>query len=275
MIGHRTMALSELEMVLDWAADEGWNPGLDDAAAFHAADPGGFFLALEGDTPVAAISVVNHSDDFAFLGLYLVRPAWRASGIGLGLWNTAITHAGARTIGLDGVEAQQANYARSGFAHAGGTTRYGGRAMARCDPMMRAASERDIPVLTALEASASGWPKPAYLEAWLRGTETRRTFLLEDKAGIAGFATIRRCRSGAKIGPLVCKDAETARRLIEHGAAALDADIMIDVPSTSTELGALCRELGLAPGFRTARMYRGKAPAARHPCYAVTSLELG
>lgn len=275
MIQHRTVSLSELETVLDWAAEEGWNPGLDDAAAFHAADPQGFFVALEDDTPVAAISVVNHSDDFAFLGLYLVRPGWRGRGLGFGLWHTAIAHAGSRTIGLDGVEDQQANYARSGFAHAGGTTRYGGRAMARRDPMIRTATEREIPALISLEASASGWPKPAYLAAWLRGTETRQTFLLEDNAGIAGFATIRRCRSGAKIGPLVCKDAEAARRLIEHGAAALNADIMIDVPSTSTDLDALCREFGFTPGFRTARMYRGKAPATRHPCYGVTSLELG
>ena len=77
MIQHRTMSLDELRVVLDWAAEEGWNPGLDDAEAFHAADPEGFFLAIDKGTPVAAISVVNHSDNFAFLGLYLCRPEYR------------------------------------------------------------------------------------------------------------------------------------------------------------------------------------------------------
>ena len=34
MITFRTATLAELETVLDWAAAEGWNPGIDDAVAF-------------------------------------------------------------------------------------------------------------------------------------------------------------------------------------------------------------------------------------------------
>ena len=55
----RPMSAAELETVMGWAAEEGWNPGLADAAAFHAADPEGFFLTLVGGEPVAAISVVE------------------------------------------------------------------------------------------------------------------------------------------------------------------------------------------------------------------------
>ncbi len=36
----RTMALDDLALAVDWAAAEGWNPGVDDARAFMAADPG-------------------------------------------------------------------------------------------------------------------------------------------------------------------------------------------------------------------------------------------
>lgn len=61
MIVYRNASLAEVALMLDWDAAEGWNPGLDDAAAFHAADPDGFFLALEDDVPVASISVVNHT----------------------------------------------------------------------------------------------------------------------------------------------------------------------------------------------------------------------
>ena len=37
----RTMSRGEVDQVIEWAAEEGWNPGLGDAVPFHAADPGG------------------------------------------------------------------------------------------------------------------------------------------------------------------------------------------------------------------------------------------
>ena len=49
----RNMSRDELGLALDWAAEEGWNPGFDDAEPFHAADPGGFFLGELGGEPVA------------------------------------------------------------------------------------------------------------------------------------------------------------------------------------------------------------------------------
>jgi len=43
----RTMKRGEVDLAVDWAASEGWNPGLDDAACFHAADPGGFLIDFQ------------------------------------------------------------------------------------------------------------------------------------------------------------------------------------------------------------------------------------
>ena len=76
----------------DWARIEGWNPGLDDAPPFWAADPLGYFLAEVDGQPAAAISVVNHDDSFAFLGLYLCRPAFRGRGIAKRLMIDAMSH---------------------------------------------------------------------------------------------------------------------------------------------------------------------------------------
>jgi GNAT superfamily N-acetyltransferase len=78
----RTASAEEFATAVDWAAAEGWNPGLDDLAAFHAADPGGFLMRFDGDEPVSSISVVRYGDDFGFLGFYIVRPDWRGRGIG-------------------------------------------------------------------------------------------------------------------------------------------------------------------------------------------------
>ena len=175
----RHMTLADLETVLEWAADEGWNPGVEDAEAFLAADPEGFFVTEDDGVPVAAISVVNHSPDFAFLGLYLCRPSHRGRGIGYALWQHALEHAGHRTVGLDGVPEQQQNYVRSGFAHAGSTVRYAGKIDPVRDGAIRLARPDEAEQLIAMEAEASGTHKPAYLAAWFTNTGTRKTFVLE------------------------------------------------------------------------------------------------
>lgn len=275
MITSRTASLQELELVLNWAAAEGWNPGLDDAAAFFSADPEGFFVALDGDAPVAAISVVNHSDVFSFLGLYLCLPSHRGRGIGFALWSYALEHAGTRTVGLDGVPAQQSNYEASGFKPSGKTTRYAGPLPPKSADNVRAMSNADAPALTQLDAAASGWLKPGYLNSWLSGADTRRSWVLEQAGAIAGFATVRACRTGSKIGPFWATGENEARTLLADIANHATGPFIIDVPASSTGLDSLCRKLGLTPGFETARMYRGKASSASHPFFGVTSLELG
>jgi predicted N-acetyltransferase YhbS len=275
MITHRQMTLADLETVLDWAAAEGWNPGLDDARAFLAADPQGFFVAEDNGQPVAAISVVNHSNDFAFLGLYLCRPSHRGRGIGYALWQHALAHAGDRTVGLDGVADQQANYAASGFIHAGGTTRYSGTVDAVFDPYVQRAEAADLDALIALEAQASGVAKPRYLRPWCSAADTRETFLLRDAKGLTAACTARRCRDGAKVGPLIAASQEEAARLLGHAAFVFGPDLTLDVPAASEPLADLCETFDLAPGFRTARMYRGPAPSQGAEIYAVATLELG
>ena len=79
----RLATRGEVALILDWAAAEGWNPGLDDTAACHAADPAGFLVAERNGAPVVAVSVVNHSADVAFLGLYLCKARVARSGCGV------------------------------------------------------------------------------------------------------------------------------------------------------------------------------------------------
>src|SRR5262245_50604652 len=122
----RTMRPDEIPLAVDWAAREGWNPGVADAACFATVDPDGFLVGELDGAPAATISCVNYDTRFAFLGFYIVRPDLRGRGHGLSIWNAAIAHAGARVIGLDGVVAQQPNYMKSGFRLAYANVRYGG-----------------------------------------------------------------------------------------------------------------------------------------------------
>jgi hypothetical protein len=76
----RTLRSEEISLAIDWAAGEGWNPGLGDAACFAAADPHGFLVGELDGQPVATISCVDYGDGFSFLGLYIVRKDLRGRG---------------------------------------------------------------------------------------------------------------------------------------------------------------------------------------------------
>src|SRR3954471_11852510 len=123
----RPASRRELDVALEWAAQEGWNPGLSDSECFYAADPEGFLLAFRDAEPVASISVVRYGGDFGFLGLFIVRPDLRGRGYGYPLWRAGMARLEGRTVGLDGVVAQQENYRRSRFSLAHWNIRYGGQ----------------------------------------------------------------------------------------------------------------------------------------------------
>ncbi len=102
----RIRAMTEREVAqisCNWAAKEGWNPGLYDAASFYAQDPEGFLVGELNSRPVATISAVRYDDKFGFLGFYIVKPAYRHHGYGYQIWKAALEHLGDRNIGGDGV----------------------------------------------------------------------------------------------------------------------------------------------------------------------------
>ncbi|MDX1357050.1 MAG: GNAT family N-acetyltransferase, partial [Halomonas venusta] len=62
------MNREELDLAMEWAAKEGWNPGLHDADCYFSADPQGFLVGLLDGEPIATISVIKYDDAFGFLG---------------------------------------------------------------------------------------------------------------------------------------------------------------------------------------------------------------
>lgn len=261
--------------MLDWAADEGWNPGLDDAEVFRAAGPDGFFVAVIGDRPVAAISVVNHAPDFAFLGLCICAPEHRGRGAGFALWSHALAHAGSRTVGLDGVPAQRANHARSGFVRAG-RTRHLQRPVQAPEASAEIAQPAERDALIGLDAAANGVRRPDVLRAWTAPGARGKTILQREGGRIVGFATGRQCSAGCKVGPIIAPDAEAGVALAERAAAVVgQSAVIVDVPDHAQEMDARLRVRGLVETVSTARMHRGPAPTPGPALQAIAMMKLG
>ncbi|MGH1414519.1 MAG: GNAT family N-acetyltransferase [Pelagimonas sp.] len=270
--------LSELKTALVWAGQEGWNPGQDDAEAFFATDPDGVFVARKNGEIIAAISVVNHDDTMAFLGLYLCKPDFRGQGVGYALWQHGLRHAGGRSIGLDGVAEQETNYAKSGFVRVGATTRFQGNISKDAAEGVRSYDpERDFASLAAMDRQSIGYGRSRFLQAWLtEDVQTRKTVVQMHNGKIAGFATIRLCQNGAKIGPVTAQDPRAALSLMRAAAASLDvSEVMVDLPNSAVPFRTSLEMLGFVKTFETARMYRGRPAQTSEICMAVATMELG
>ena len=276
------MRPDEILIAVDWAAAEGWNPGLADDACFATVDPQGFLIGeIEGEA-AATVSCVNYDASFAFLGFYIVRADLRGRGYGLQIWNAAIAHAGARVIGLDGVVAQQQNYRKSGFELAYANIRYGGTVAAPEAPRAQvnaqviALSEIPLAHVEAYDATLFPAPRPAFLRAWIGAPGHVGRAVVRD-GRLAGWGVIRPCRKGRKIGPLVADDRAAAEVVLSALLAGVGGgEIFLDVPGINRDAVALAQDLGLAPVFETARMYTGAIPPLRlERIFGVTSFELG
>jgi GNAT superfamily N-acetyltransferase len=268
----------DVRLFADWAAAEGWNPGLADAPAFHATDPGGFLLGRLDGEPIASISIVRYDPGYAFLGFYIVRPEFRGRGFGLRIWQAAIDRGGDRVIGLDGVPGQQANYAKSGFVLARRNARYEGTAGGSAPEDGGIVPLATIPfeAVVAYDDGVFLVPRHQFLLRWLAMPGTASFGAMVD-GRLGGFGVVRPCRSGSKVGPLFADDASIAERLFAAlRAAARPGPLFVDVPDPNGAGVALVTAHGFTPMFETARMYRGEAPVEPvDRIFGVTTFELG
>ncbi|GGU39491.1 GNAT family N-acetyltransferase [Streptomyces lavendofoliae] len=266
-------------VVREWAVAEGWNPGLRDVTGFFAQDPDGFFLGrLDGERePVSAVSVVNYSDTYAFLGFYLVRPDRRGLGHGLATWRAALAHAGDRTVGLDGVPAQQDNYRRSGFALAHRSARWVGSVAGRAPGAgVVPAAEVGLAAIAAYDAGCHPAERPRFLERWLDAPGHLALARVVD-GRVTGYGVIRPAHEGFRVGPLFADSAGDAEVLLDALVDGSGADrIAVDVPESNPAAVRMAEARGLVPTFATARMYTGPVrPFAGDRVFGITTLELG
>ena len=275
----RAMQQDELSACLDWAAAEGWNPGLHDATSFYATDPDGFLLAQRHGQPVGMVSAVRYGSQFGFIGFYIVLPAFRGHGYGLALWNAAMARLHGRLVGLDGVVAQQANYRKSGFVLAHNNMRMQGHAstLQPIHPSIVALAQVDWHTVLRYDSAVFFCQRALFLQHWIQQRGSIALALMEG-ASLQGYGVIRPCRAGYKIGPLFADGSSLARHIINALMAHIPPGTQVQIDIAARHEGAqeLTRSLGFQPVFETARMYTGAAPHfLQERQFGITTFELG
>ena len=276
----KTMTRQELDIAVAWAAAEGWNPGRHDADSFYAADPSGFLIGYLGNEPIASISAVKYGDSFGFIGFYIVRPEYRGRGYGIQIWNAAMAYLSGRTIGLDGVLAQQENYQKSGFTLAYRNIRYQGTGGGE-----RLTDSSLVPLSTIPFDEVCAYDRPffhdnrtSFLKSWIAQPESIALGVLGADANLAGYGVIRPCQSGFKIGPLFADSPQLAEDLflaLKAGAPG-EAPVFLDIPEVNPAAQELVQRHTMVSMFETARMYTQTCAALPiNRLFGVTSFELG
>jgi GNAT superfamily N-acetyltransferase len=271
----RPMSKAELGVALDWAAAEGWNPGLQDAESFHAADPEGFFLAECAGEALGCICAIAYDETFGYVGLFIIRPPYRKQGLGHRLLNVALRHVQGRNVGLDAANAMQEVYGRYGFEFAYHTIRHhcagGGKAPAGLIDLTSVPFDE----IQRYDATVFPTARATFLSRWIAQSSASLAVIREQE--LAGYGVLRACREGYKIGPLFADDPEIADALFQGlSARAAGAPVFLDTPDANPDAIELAKRRGLTPIFDAARMFtRGAPPGRIDHCYGVTTLELG
>jgi GNAT superfamily N-acetyltransferase len=278
----RKLTFGEVQKLIDWAASEGWNPGLHDAEVFWAADPDGFYGYFLNDQMIAGGSVVSYQGAFGFMGLFLVQPEWRGKGLGKILWkrrreimmNRLVPGA---SIGMDGVVEMQAFYRKGGFEIAFIDERHLRKGESFfSDSRIGLMLETDWPMILEIDHRCFGFSREAFLFPWLHQPDSFVfTFREADRA--TGFACMRKTRSGYKVGPLFAPTITEAEELYKACLnKAIGEWVSIDIPLANPAATDLMRSFGTSLGFSCARMYLGPEPSmAIHQVFGLTTFELG
>lgn len=278
----RKLDKSDLKTLVDWAREEGWNPGEHDYEAFWQTDPDGYYgFFLEGRL-IAGGAVVAYGRVFGFMGLFIVHPDFRGQGIGNRLWYMRSDlllkrlNPGA-SIGMDGVVAMQPFYEKGGFKIAFRDERYEciGQELV-ISPWISSPKEADFESLAQYDRACFGFDRGAFLAHWLRLPESR-CFQFSEHDELKGYAVLRKVNVGYKIGPLFADTDEVAEALYQACLnSAIGEQVYLDIPVVNAGAVALVKRYKARYVFECARMYHGEAPNyALDKVYGITTFELG
>jgi len=281
----RPMSRDELDVVLDWADAEGWNPGLSDADVFWRIDRAGLWAIDVDDVLVGSGATIAHGTDHVVIGLVHVRPEHRRQGIATRTFPWLVDGALSRmppgtTVSLDVPDHLHDLAERFGFHPVRRIARMAGRAIetrrGAHSGELRALASVPVDAVVDYDAAHVGALRRDLLETWIHPVGGFSLGVYEGQR-LRGMAVMRPARRGYRIGPLFADDPDIAEELM--GALSrmvLGHTISLDVPTDNPQALALAARHGLAETSSVVHLELGDVrPAPEGSVYAITSIEIG
>lgn len=273
------MTREEVTVAVEWARQEGWNPGLNDAKCFYHTDPQGFFSGKLNGQIIAVGSAIIYNTQFAFCGFYIVDKKYRYQGFGMQLTQRLLAHIGDRNAGIDGVLKMVDNYAQLGFKFAHISARYAIEKMhtvPQPDACIVDLQTVSFDQLTLFDRHYFPASRPQFLLPWIKQRSALALGYVQENQ-LKGYGVIRQCFEGYKIGPLFATSPTVAEKLFEQLVEYAQGEtVYLDIPENNPFAIELVKKYEMYKVFATARMYLKNTPKLSiEGIYGITTFELG
>jgi hypothetical protein len=278
----KKLIYENVEELFEWAKDEGWNPGINDAFIAFNAFPKDFIGYFIEDEMIAAGSIVNYGGEFGFMGLFIVKKEYRFKGIGNLLWHDRKSRLISKLnpgalIGMDGVESMQPFYSKGGFQKLFTDERHSlmGERFS-FSKYVKNYDKRYFDLLMEYDKLSFGFNRKTFLSYWLKNASAK-SFVFVEEDNLKGYVVIRETVEGYKIGPLFADSKAIASELFKACLTEVEGQkVSIDIPTINPSAKQLLEEFNSEIVFECARMYYPKVPKCSfHTVFGITTLEFG
>ena len=287
------------EIIYKRVAAEGWRPGALDHVKVFAADETGHFVGELGGRPISCMSVVKHTENFAYLGNYIVDEPYRGSGYGFRTWKAAMASINdGFNYGGDAVVEKVSMYENIGLKPYWYEQRFHLVASAVFKAYneiklpkavtIHPPSETLFPAILEYDTHVHVIPRHSFLKEWIFASNCYASVALDDDGIVVGYAVVRttlREEEGWRIGPVFANNSHIARCLYRDLCQKVSTEnpqavVAVDVPygkHFSQDTMELVKTAAAKPSFKCVRIYKDGMPPGMplHKLFAVTALEIG
>lgn len=263
----RSFVADDVAFALAEAQREGWEPTTALLEVCLAHDPDGCFVAEQDDRAVGLVTTTAYARS-AWVGHLIVRPEHRRQGVGERLMRCALDHLARRRVDTVRLEADPPGvrlYRRLGFVDEFESLRF-------------ARDPGDAPRAAALPRwGPADWPAIAAFDLERFGDDRGRLLALMAARAVAahgvfagntprGYVLALPTATGARLGPWVAADEETARTLLDAVLTNLSGcRLTVGVPATNPTAQRLLAARGFHRTPASIRMVRGPVASSGRP----------
>jgi len=256
-----------------------WNQTEDDWKRLLRLEPNGCFCATSNGAVVGTATTTIYGSALAWIGMVLVDPEHRRKGIATRLMEAAMNYlagAGVATIKLDATPSGKPIYQRLDFSEECLVERWAGTGLKSSSSGASPAVSRQGEML-ALDQEAFGTDRARLLkmlmnESWMEPRQTN------DGDATTGFAMARPGTVANYVGPVIARDANVARNLLDEMLGQLMGQpVYIDLNTDFVHGRQILYERGFTKQRDLIRMSYGKRTDAgtSQLVFAIAGPELG